>query len=68
MDELFARSNQEPLVRGVTMIDCATESVTTSASVSIRLAFIGRRQEIVSGTEHRNQQKVEVGERRGPLG
>lgn len=25
-------------------------------------------QEIVSGTEHRNQQQVEVGEHRGPLG
>jgi hypothetical protein len=34
----------------------------------MRLAFFARLgQEIVSGTEHRNQQQVEVGEHRGPL-
>ena len=50
------------------MIACATASVTTSASVTLRLAFFAVGQEIVSGTEHRNQQQVEVGEHRGPLG
>jgi len=48
---------------------CATQSVTTSASVTLRRAFFGPfRQEIVRGAEHRNEQQVEVGEHRGPLG
>ena len=51
------------------MIAWATQSVTTSASVTLRLAFfcpLG--QEIVGGAEHRSEQQVEVGEHRGPLG
>jgi hypothetical protein len=51
------------------MIACATQRVTTSASVRMRLAVLPPpRQEIVSRTEHGNQQQVEVGEHRGPLG
>ena len=47
----------------------ATASVTTSASVTLRLAFLarsGRRSSAVA--EHGREQQVEVGEHRGPLG
>ena len=51
------------------MIAWATASVTTSASVTLRLAFFGPLgQEIVGRGEHGREQQVEVGEHRGPPG
>ena len=48
------------------MIAWATASVTTSASVTIRLALPALlRQEIVGDAEHKIKQQVEVGEHRG---
>jgi hypothetical protein len=49
------------------IIACETASVTTSASLTLRLALLPLGQEIVSGGEHRGKQQVEVGEYRGPL-
>jgi hypothetical protein len=43
---------------GIPISACAKQSVTTSASVRLRLAFHGwHGQEIVSGAEHRHQQQ-----------
>jgi hypothetical protein len=51
------------------MIDCATHSVTTSASVKVSSGiFCPFGQEIVSDAEHVDEQQVEVGEHRGPSG
>ena len=45
----------------------STHSVTTSASVKIRLGALSPLgQEIVCGAEDRDQQQVEVGEHRDP--
>ena len=50
------------------MIACATQSVTTSASVTLRLAFSRPlRQEIVRRDINSGKQQVEVGVHRGPL-
>jgi hypothetical protein len=51
------------------MIACATQSVTTSASVRLTPGVLGLlRQEIVSRHVNGNEQQVEVGVHRGPLG
>jgi hypothetical protein len=67
MRKPFARGLDEPRTDVIPMIAWATASVTTSASVRMRLGVLRRlRQEIVSGTEHSNQQQVAVGEHRVP--
>ena len=43
------------------MIARATHNVTTSASVTLRLAYLELGQEIVSRDEHGSEQQVEVG-------
>jgi len=67
MDKLFACNTEEPLVRGVPH-DRLRDRERDDLRVSQHPPGVLRslRQEIVSGTEHRNQQQVEVGEHRGP--
>jgi hypothetical protein len=67
MHELRASGPDEPGIGSDPMIACATASVTTSASVRIRLAFFagsGRKSSAVQNTEISKQ--VEVGEHRVP--
>jgi hypothetical protein len=67
--EAFARHPQEPLIgrdphqrlRHAKRDDFRVSQATPGVPGSCR-------QEIVGGAEHRNQQQVEVGEHRGPLG
>jgi hypothetical protein len=52
---------------GIPMIACATQSVTTSASVTLRAGFLVRSGS-VGRDEHGREQQVKVSVHRGPLG
>ena len=69
MRELLARDLEEPRVGGDPhdrLRDAERDDLRVGQDPPGVLRRL--RQEIVSGTEHRNQQQVEVGEHRGPLG